>query len=170
MRLGRLALWLRRLIWLCAISGVAAYGAAAVVTVADIIGRRFDMPITGVVDLVQLFVFTGAWLVMPQAFLSAAHVGVDFVVDHMPARPALFFRAGAGLLTFGLLSVLLWTGTQTFLVRRLFGDVSQQLGIPIAWFWYPLLAGLALSLLAVTLEFDARRQGDGRSPNGPAHV
>lgn len=132
--------------------GVAAYGGAALVTVADVIGRTVGLPVQGVVDLVQLFVVTGAWLVMPYAFMSGAHVSVDFVVKKLPNAlrvPLQLFAAAVALVLVGL---MLWYGFETFKVRSMFGDRSQQLGIPVAWYWYPLLAGLAVSLLGVVLE------------------
>lgn len=147
----RVAHWLRR--FLCAIAGlgVLAYALAALVTVADILGRQIGMAVDGVVDLVQLFVMAGAWLVMPYAFMAGAHVGVDFLVKALPARPAEMLRLLAATLAFGLLALMLWQGVLTYETRTMFGDKSQQLGIPIAWYWWPLLAGLALSLLGVIL-------------------
>ncbi|MBK0328978.1 TRAP transporter small permease subunit [Rhodobacteraceae bacterium F11138] len=150
----------RGVVTLCAVLGVLAYGAAALVTVADILGRRVGLPIEGVVDLVQLFVVTGAWLVMPFAFLTAAHVGVDLMIGILPQPLKVLLKIAGGVLTLGLLGLMLQQGYATFLTRTMFGDTSQQLGIPIAWYWYPLLIGMALSILAVLLELtDAQRGG-----------
>ncbi|AVR87196.1 hypothetical protein Tharo_0245 [Thauera aromatica K172] len=132
--------------------GVAAYGGAALVTVADVIGRNFDLPVQGVVDLVQLLVVTGAWLVMPFAFMSGAHVGVDFVVKALPGALRVPLQLGAAGVALALVGLMLWYGFETFDVRSAYGDRSQQLGIPVAWYWYPLLVGLTLSLLGVVLE------------------
>nr|WP_282099109.1 TRAP transporter small permease subunit [Thauera aromatica] len=132
--------------------GVAAYGGAALVTVADVIGRNFDLPVQGVVDLVQLLVVTGAWLVMPFAFMSGAHVGVDFVVKALPGALRVPLQLGAAAVALALVGLMLWYGFETFDVRSAYGDRSQQLGIPVAWYWYPLLVGLTLSLLGVVLE------------------
>ena len=136
--------------------GVAAYACAALVTVADVIGRRIGLPIDGVVDLVQLAVMAGTWLVMPYAFMTGAHVGVDFVVSALPHGAALALRSVAAASALGLLALMLWQGFETFEVRTMFGDRSQQLGIPIAWYWYPLLAGLAASLFGVVLALGAQ--------------
>lgn len=132
--------------------GVASYGLAALVTVADIVGRRIGMPVSGVVDLVQLFVITGAWLAMPWAFLSASHVSVDFLIGAIPRALRLPLRVFAALVAAGLVGLMLRQGYLTFLTRTMFGDRSQQLGIPIAWYWYPLLAGLAVSLIAIAAQ------------------
>ncbi|MFD2740054.1 TRAP transporter small permease [Sulfitobacter aestuarii] len=143
----------RRAILVLAMLGVAAYGAAALVTVADVLGRRVGLPIDGVVDLVQLFVVTGAWLVMPWAFCSGAHVGVDFLITRLPRAPQILLRFLAMLAALALLGAMLWLGYGTFQQRVMFGDRSQQLGIPISWFWLPLLIGLGFSLLGAIAAF-----------------
>ncbi|MGR3590781.1 MAG: TRAP transporter small permease [Limimaricola soesokkakensis] len=131
--------------------GVAAYAAAALVTVGDVLGRQVGLPIIGVVDLVQLFVMAGTWLVMPHAFLAAAHVGVDFLISRLPRRARHLLHVMAALVALILLALMLWQGFATFETRTMFGDSSQQLGIPIAWYWYPLLLGLGLCLPGVML-------------------
>jgi TRAP-type C4-dicarboxylate transport system permease small subunit len=135
-----------------AILGVAAFGAAALVTVVDILGRRIGYPIEGVVDLVQLSVVTGAWLTMPFAFYTATHVTVDFLLAALPASLVIPLKVLGALASFVLVGLMLWRGYLTFETRTMFGDKSQQLGIPIAWYWYPLLVGLAVSLPAILLE------------------
>lgn len=139
----------RWLIDALAVMGVLAYGVAALVTVADVVGRKLGFPITGVVDLVQLFVVTGAWLVMPYAFASATHVSVDFLLLQLPRALRIPLALLGAVLALGLVALMLWQGFLTFQTRTMFGDRSQQLGIPIAWYWYPLLVGLAVSLVAI---------------------
>ncbi|MDO5603794.1 MAG: TRAP transporter small permease subunit [Paracoccus sp. (in: a-proteobacteria)] len=129
--------------------GVLAYCAAAVVTVADILGRRIGMPVVGVVDIVQLFVMTGAWLVIPWGFAVGAHVGVDFLVDRMPAHAARACRIAAGLAACALMALILWKCFGAWQLQHMLGDKSQQLGIPISFYWLPLLAGAAASILAL---------------------
>ena len=162
-----------------AAAGVAAYGGAALVTVADVLGRRVGLPIDGVVDLVQLLVMAGTWLVMPYAFMAGAHVGVDLLVASLPRGPALLLRALAAAAAFALLALMLWQGFETFRVRTMFGDRSQQLGIPVAWYWYPLLLGLGASLLGVALALlaETRREDPadeagavGGQPDGVRHA
>ncbi|MBR9651412.1 TRAP transporter small permease [Thalassovita aquimarina] len=149
----RLADILRAIIGVIAGLGVLSYGCAALVTVADIIGRTIGLPVAGVVEMVQLFVVTGTWLVIPYAFLTGAHVGVDFILMAMPRRIRRVAGGVIGAGTLALIGLMLWYAFQTFSVRTMFGDKSQQLGIPIEYYWYPLLTGLGLSLVAVVLEF-----------------
>lgn len=143
--------FLRRLITAVAGVGVLCYAAAALLTVADIIGSRFGLPIVGVIDLVQLFVLAGAWLVIPYAFVAGAHVGVDLVVDMLPTRWRRLIRALMSVVAVVLLSLILNECFKTYELKVLFGDRSQQLGIPITWYWLPLLAGVALSIVAAAL-------------------
>ncbi len=141
--------WLDRLIEALALAGAAAFGAAALVTVADIVGRQIGHAINGVVDLVQLFVTAGAWFVIPWAFVAGAHVGVDFIVSQMPRMPQRVLAILAALLAGGVLVLMLRYGYDTFERRAMMGDRSQQLGIPISWYWWPLLVGQAAAILAV---------------------
>ena len=129
--------------------GVAAYAAAAVVTVADILGRRFGLPIDGVVDIVQLCIMTGAWFVIPWAFVSGAHVSVDFVQARMPEILGRLVEILAALLAGGLLILMLRYGYDAASIQRMLGDRSQQLGIPIVWYWAPQLLGQGVAVLAL---------------------
>ncbi|MFV0385563.1 TRAP transporter small permease [Paracoccus sp. (in: a-proteobacteria)] len=142
---------LTRVIGAAAALGVVAYGAAAVATVADVLGRVVGIPVSGVVEMVQLGVMAGTWLVIPFAFLSGAHVGVDFVFNAMPRPVQVVLAVIIAMGSVVLVWLMLRYGFDTFRMRTMFGDKSQQLGIPIAVFWYPLLAGLCLSLVAILL-------------------
>ncbi len=143
--------------------GVAAYGMAAAVTLLDIIGRRAGFAVPGVVDLVQLCTLGGAWLVIPYAFWAGTHVHVDLLADWLPAS----LRAWCGLVALGLaLLLLLPMAVEAFAAFRLqqrFGDRSQQLGVPMAWYWLPLLFGLALSILVTVVQLATGRPPEARS-------
>ena len=131
--------------------GFASFAVAAVLTVTDIIGRQVGWPIIGIVDLVQLCVLSGAWLVIPYAFLKGSHVGVDLLVLLLPPTFNRFFEILANLAAAVLLLLMLGACIEVYSQQVLFGDRSQQLGIPITWYWLPLLTGVGLSILAVLL-------------------
>lgn len=141
--------------------GFAGFAAAALLTIADVIGRRFGFPIVGVVDLVQLCVLGGAWLVIPYAFAKNAHVAVDLVVHFLPVRLERFFHVLAGLAAAGLMILIFRACFAAYSQQVLFGDRSQQLGIPIAWYWLPLLIGVALSIVAAPLSILNRQPKAG---------
>ena len=142
---------LNGLLLISAGTGFASFAIAAVLTVTDIIGRQIGWPIVGIVDLVQLCVLGGAWLVIPYAFLKGSHVGVDLLVQLLPPTFNRFFKILANLAAAVLLSLMLGACIEVYSRQVLFGDRSQQLGIPITWYWLPLLTGVVLSILAVLL-------------------
>ena len=141
--------WLDRAIEGLAILGVAAYAAAALVTVADILGRRIGLPIDGVVDIVQLCVMAGAWFVIPWAFVASAHVSVDFLRARMPEGLGRGIDLLTALMAGALLLLMLRYGYDAASLQRMLGDRSQQLGIPIVWYWAPQLLGQAVAVLAL---------------------
>jgi TRAP-type C4-dicarboxylate transport system permease small subunit len=156
--------WLDRAIEALAMLGVGAYAAAALVTVADILGRRFGLPIDGVVDIVQLCIMTGAWFVIPWAFVAGAHVSVDFLQARMPDMMGRTVEILAALMAGALLILMLRYGYGAASVQRMLGDRSQQLGIPIVWFWAPQLLGQGAAALAalsvlVRLAWPGRHRG-----------
>lgn len=137
------------LIEILAAIGLLAYAAAALISVADVIGRRIGSPIPGVVDLVQLFILAGAWLSIPWGFTVAGHVGVDFLVDRMPPGWQRLLRGLAALAALLLMALILWKCVEAYRMQVMLGDKSQQLGIPISLYWLPLLVGVGASILAL---------------------
>ena len=137
------------LIEILAAFGLLAYAAAALISVADVIGRRIGTPVPGVVDLVQLCVLAGAWLSIPWGFTVAGHVGVDFLVERMPNGWQRLLRGLAALAALVLMALILWKCAGAYRMQVMLGDKSQQLGIPISLYWLPLLVGVAASILAL---------------------
>jgi TRAP-type C4-dicarboxylate transport system permease small subunit len=154
------ALWrgFERLSLAAALLGVGALFGAMAVTVADIVLRPFDTAVPGVVDMVQLAVMAGAFLAIPYTFMSDGHVSVDLLARHLPDRVSALLRLLAAVLASGLLALMARYGWGSAWQQHAFGDVSQTIGIPIVWYWSPLLAGLVLSTLA-TLLLTARELG-----------
>lgn len=154
----RIYLALRVLVTVSAVVGVLGYAAAALLTVGDVIGRQVGLPIPGIVDLVQLFILGGAWLVIPYAFMTGAHVGVDLLVEAFPRFIERPLRAVASLAAIGLLGLMLMSCYDTFQQQIMFGDRSQQLGIPILYYWIPLLLGIVLSIIAAAMTLIPKAQ------------
>jgi TRAP-type C4-dicarboxylate transport system permease small subunit len=134
-----------------ALAAMAALAVAAAVTLADIGLSLDDGSVAGKVDLVQLCVMAAAWLSMPLAFLEDAHVSVDLLSARLPPRARLLLKAFGSLLSVVLMALVLRYGWAAAAQQLQFGDVSQEIGIPIVWYWAPLLAGAALSILATLL-------------------
>jgi len=141
----------RVLSWV-AFGGVLLLMLAVAALIVDIATRRsIGFSILGMVDLNQLAQMACVFLVLPLAFLRESHITVDFVTDRLPARARAAIEALSALLGAALLGAILWFSVGQALIQARQGDVSQTLGIPMLWYWLPLLLGVALSVLAVLL-------------------
>lgn len=115
---------------------------------ADILLRQtigFTLP--GTVDLVQLGVMASFFLALPSAFLHDANVGVEFITDPLPPQVLALVKASVALLGALFMATMTWYCAGQAWLQMGQGDRSQTIGIPIAFYWIPLLAG---SLLSVT--------------------
>ncbi|NVK72041.1 TRAP transporter small permease [Marinomonas sp. CT5] len=122
-------------------------------TVIDVIARKFfNTGYFGLVDVTQLAVIGFAYLAMPRAFLQGAHVAVELYDDRLSRRADLILKMFALLLSIFVISILLWYGwIQASRVQR-YGDVSQNVSIPMIYYWALLLGGMALSWLVCVLQ------------------
>jgi len=147
-----------------AYAGVAMLCAGILVLIADISTRKtLGFSILGTIDLTQLAVMGCVYLAMPLAFLRGTHVGVEFVADALPAPLARACRVMAALLTAAFLAALFWYSLGQARMQLAQGDQSVTLALPMAWYWAPLLAGLAGSTLAALLVLAREvRPGDAR--------
>lgn len=135
-----------------AFGGVLLLMLAVAALIVDIATRKsIGFSILGMVDLNQLAQMACVFLVLPLAFLRESHITVDFVTDRLPARARAAIEALSALLGAALLAAILWFSIGQALIQIRQGDVSQTLGIPMQWYWLPLVLGLALSVLAVLL-------------------
>lgn len=133
---------------LAALVGMLALLGAGLVTVADIVLRFFGGAVPGVVDLVQLLVLTAAFAAIPFAFFRDGHVSVDLLTQAFPRRLQALLSFLTALAALGLMGLVLLYGWRSAQMQMMFGDMSQNLGIPMIWYWAPLLTGSALSMLA----------------------
>lgn len=128
-------------------------------TIADIVLRSVStLTVSGMVDIMQLCILTGAMLAIPHAFLTDQHVAIDLFADLMPRGVQLALRIAAAFLAIAFLSGVLWFSFGQAMNEA--GDRSQTIGIPMIWYWAPFLAGIALSVFAnVVLAIQLWRRG-----------
>ncbi len=134
--------------------GMSALIGAIGVVVVDIVWRRIgDQSFIGAVDLTQFCVMAAASWAIPHAFSTGAHVTVDLFGKRQfraffKIIDALIPLAGAALMAF--LFYLSWGRAMEQLS---YGDVSQNIAIPMILYWVFLLSGLALSGLVCFVKF-----------------
>ncbi|MBV1867735.1 MAG: TRAP transporter small permease subunit [Marinosulfonomonas sp.] len=149
--------------WVCAWVCVAFLMAAMAVTITDVVlrwisrgvgmitGENLSLAVLGVVDIVQLFILAAAYMAIPYAFSIGSHVGVDIVVQQMSQRSRALLAAMAALLSAVLMFLILIYCTEQAFLQHGYGDRSLTVGIPIIWYWLPILVGSALSVFATVL-------------------
>jgi len=136
----------------CAYAGVGLLCIATLLTVADVLTRRsINVTIAGLVDITQLLVMGCVFLVIPYVFIVEANVGVEFVTDKLPPRALAWVKSAAAASGVLFMALAAWySGKQAWLQIGQ-GDKSQTIGIPIAMYWGPLIAGSALAVAAALL-------------------
>lgn len=130
------------------------------ITVVDVFARKFlSTGFFGLVDVTQLAVVGFAYLAMPRAFLVGSHVAVELYDHKLSERADLVLKSFALTLSLGVLSVLLWYGwIQASRVLR-YGDVSQNIAIPMIWYWGLLLGGVIFSWLVCAAQLILNLKG-----------
>ena len=137
--------------WLAA-AGVALLMLMTLVLMADISTRRtLNFAILGTIDLTQLAVMVAVFFALPLAFLHESHVNVDFVTSRLPPRALAVLNCATALLTTALLIAIVWYSFGQARIQYAQGDKSMTLGIPMLFYWVPMLLGSALSVGATLL-------------------
>ena len=120
----------------------------------DIAARKtVGFSILGMIDLTQLAQMACVFLVMPLAFLKESHVSVDFITERFPPRVRAAIECVSALIAIALLAAILWYSWGQARIQVSQGDRSVTLGIPMLWYWAPLLTGTLLSIGASFLVF-----------------
>jgi TRAP-type C4-dicarboxylate transport system permease small subunit len=132
----------------CAYLGVVLLLVCAMLNVGDITTRRaMQLNIVGMVDVTQLMVMACAFLCIPYTFMKEAHIDVDFVVNHFPARLRHAAMSLWGLVGAAFMGLVSWYAGVAAVQAYTNGDQSTTIGIPIILYWIPLLFGCVLSSL-----------------------
>ncbi len=128
--------------------GVSLLLLCALLNVGDIAMRRAtSLNIAGMVDVTQLLVMACAFLCIPHTFMREAHVEVDFVVNQLPNRIRMALMGVWNFAGAGFMALTSWYAAQAALQAFANGDRSTTIGIPIVWYWAPLLFGCMVSVL-----------------------
>jgi len=137
---------LRHLSVTAAYLAAVALSVSVLVTVADIILRRaINVPVTGVVDITQLAVMWAAFCSIPVAFHRDNHISVVMLTDRFPVRARVRVYAAGTMVAAVLLLAASLAAAAKGQQEYLQGDRSMILGIPLVWYWVPVVLGLALS-------------------------
>lgn len=136
------------LVW---VGGVLVLG-VMFVTVGDIIARWvFTTGFIGLVDITQFAVVGFAYLALPRVFWTDANVAIELYDARLSVRADAVLRIFSGFLALGVLAILIRYGWVQAERTLRYGDVSQNIEIPMIAFWVLILSGLVLAALITVL-------------------
>ncbi|HPC18866.1 MAG: TRAP transporter small permease [Kiritimatiellae bacterium] len=131
------------------LGGLAVAGIIGV-TMADIIGRQFGMPVRGAYDLVRVLGAIAMACALPLTKAVKGHIAIEYFFQKMGRRGRAVVDTVMRLVLLALFGLLAW---RFVLQGRGFldsGEVTTTLHMPM--FWVPWLAALACLVTAgVTL-------------------
>ncbi|MDV7340593.1 TRAP transporter small permease [Terasakiella sp. A23] len=125
--------------------------AAVLITTTDVVMRKVDgQGVYGAIDLIQLMVLSAAYLSIPYTFMTRAHVAVSMITDRLSRRGQAMTQVLAMVLACLFMCAIAYYGYLCALEQAEYGDVSMIFGLPMIYYWLPLIVGSALSTV-VTL-------------------
>lgn len=140
---------LDRVFALLAGAGTASLIVAIGMVALDVVIRKMlQRSLIGTVDVTELVVMIAAFTAIPLVFLRRGHVSVEIVTDLMPRRWRAFFEGLGALLGAGFFAVIGYLAFQPARLSISAGDVSQDLALPLSWYWIPMIAGCFLGAFA----------------------
>lgn len=140
---------MKRMTFILALAGTAAFLVAVLLTVVDIALRSFsELTVPGLTDIVTLCTMIGAMLAIPYGFAAEEHVSIDMFIIRLSNRAQTALALVAALLAFCFLAGAAYFGYQQMIREYGYGDRSQSIGIPMIYYWLPLVAGMTLAAIA----------------------
>lgn len=112
-----------------------------VITLADIVLRRFGHPVTGSYEIISFLGGIVVGFAIPATSLAKSHVFVDFILNKMPDAHQGVLQATTrimGIFLFSILGYFLLSMAHNLYVR---GEVSMACKLP----FYPIAAGIGIS-------------------------
>lgn len=133
--------------WLAYLS-LAFIAAAALITGLDVVLRQtIGSPIRGLVDLTQLAVMYAVFLSIAYGFAHRSHVAVTVLTEFMSDRSnQVLAMLWWGVAT-GVMCILSYASFSQAQLIFSYGDMSQNIRIPMILYWLPVAVGLGLSAL-----------------------
>lgn len=141
--------WFPRLTNLFAWLGVIALLVPTLLVCADIVWRRVvGGAFIDVFDIGQLALVAVASWSIPYGFVHGNHVSVDLLIERLPVAG----RAWGDLLIHAvcalLFALLTWFAWGALHLHQSYGDTTQNLGLPVIWYWLVFLIGMLLTIAA----------------------
>ena len=140
---------LARIVSLFGEFGVAVLVVPIVLTCADIIWRRaVGGAFVDTFDITKLCLVTAAAFTIPYGFIHGSHVTVDLLVEQFSHRSRHAVDALIHLTSAVLFVFLGWLAVEAAMLHSSYQDTTQNLALPVVYYWAVFILGLALTVVA----------------------
>ena len=142
---------LRRLIAGWALAGGAILTAIVAVNVWTVLGGLIGLPFAGDFELTEMGVAMAAFMFLPYCQLTGQNVTADIFTARLGSFVRRRLAALGSVLALLFAALLLWRMTYGMLDQKAYALASTILQIPVWWAYLPILASLALLIVASAL-------------------
>ena len=134
--------------------GVAVLFLLMILTSLDVILRYlFNSPIDGTFELTELMMVVTIFFALAYTESKKSHISVELIVDLLPQRSQAVIDSITALLSFGIISVIIWQGVLFTHEAVLSGEHSALLKIPLFYFKALVPRGAAALNLEILINF-----------------
>lgn len=129
--------------------GVALLLVSIVLTCADIVWRRVvGGAFVDTFDITKLCLVAVASFSIPYGFIHGNHVTVDLLSERFTQRTQDLADAVIHLVSAFVFVGVGWLAWKALMLHYGYQDTTQNLGIPVIYYWGIFIFGIALSLIA----------------------
>ena len=146
--------------WLATLVAVVPM-AMMIVTCLDVVGRRFDRPLPGAIEMIELAMGLLVFGALPLVTADREHVTVGLLDHRLSPRWRRVRDAAVAAISAAVVGVIAWRLALKAVEAASFGDRSTYLGVPMAaltWF----MAGAAALAAGVLVAQAASGEEPGR--------
>lgn len=131
--------------------GIGVIVAMILITIADVIGRRFfNQCITGAHEIQQFCFMTACFFTWAHCQMRGEHISVTFIADLLPRRLMVFVHIITSVIATCVYSILVWRLVVQSLTLKRFDVLTSELRIP-EWPFLAVTGAVGVSLFALTL-------------------
>ena len=110
--------------------GAVCLAGMGLLTCIDVVGRIFNHPIFGAVELVGFMATLTVAAGLPYTHQVRGHIGVEILVRNFSPKTQTAIELGTSVLSLALFSVVAWQMTDYARTMAASGEVTMNLGFP----------------------------------------
>ena len=118
-------------------------------TIADVVGRKFNRPILGAFELTEFLVLVLIFSFLAYAQAHKAHINVDLFMMFIPEKFKNFIELFNHITCLAIMILITWTGFEKAVEVMEAGEASPNLNVPS----YPFVFFLVLGCAVMCIEF-----------------